>query len=465
MSNIGKGFETIVGWDQNTNTWGSGLAALLGSGDGLELLNETLTADSQLIENEAVSGAATQLPGAAGNEFHNGDLQIPGYYQGCETLIAQVFGTADAPVQQGGTAAYLHVYKLAEDHEGKEGTLVLSHGSFVVREYPHCKLARMEGNCENGQRLDFTFGAVPFSLNLNRGALDDDYFVVDVEPAAGALTIANTTLPSTTPEGQLTVTVTDANASITELVCTVVATDSRDNQITIIYRLSTMGLTETFPERIKSVISATVSGITGTVTGGADKIKLGYVPGINTAATVSSISLPSDRNFILFSQMEVLINDHDGGALASTDEVYVSAFNFVIDLQMSDDDVTTKFGFRVDEPVKDGFIKVTGGINFSKLANVNVELLRNSLTKTRKKMKVTWTGPIAATPYAYSMTLYFNNVQFIQGTANVAGPQRIPFDLEFMAQRALAIPTGFPSGYTKAVTMELINKRTSVAMS
>lgn len=477
MSSIAKGYESIVGWKQNTATWGSGLAALVGSGDGLELISESLTADSQLIENESVSGQATQLPGAAGNIFHNGDIVVPGYYQGCETLIAQVMGTAAAPAQQGGTAAYLHVYTLAENHEGKEGTLVLDH-SFVVREYPHVKLSRWEGNCENGKRLDMTFGGVPFTLNLNRGTADDDYFVVDVEPAAGALTVANATLPSTTPIGQLTVTVTDANASITELIATVVATDERGNLITIVYTLSTMGLTETFPQRISGVTSVTLSGITGTVTAGVDKIKLGYVPGINTAATVSSISLPSNRNFILFDQMEVLINEQSGGALtaataaAQNDSQYVSAFMFSVDLNMTTDDVTTQHGYRVDEPIKDNFIKVTGGLTFSKLmggsgagARSNIELIRKYLMKTKMKMRVKWTGPAAATGYPYSLTLYFNNVQFTSGSPNIGGAQRVGFDLQFQAQRALTAPTGFDAAYTKALTVELINQRTTIAMS
>lgn len=289
--------------------------------------------------------------------------------------------------------------------------------------------------------------------------------MASVDPAAGAQIIANANLPTTTPVGQLTVTVTDANASITELVCTVVATDERGNLITMVYRLTTMGLTETFPERITGVTSATISGLTGVVDAGTDKIALGYVPGVNTAATVASISLPTDRKFLLFDQMEVLINDHDGAALASTDEYFLSAFNFVVDLNMTTDDVTTKFGYRVDEPVKDNFIKVTGGLSFSKLMNTNIELFRDQLRKTRKKMTVTLTGPIAATPYPYKLVLYFNNVQFVSGSPNVGGAQRVGFDMEFMAQRCLAIPTGFPTGYTKAVTMELTNLRTTVAMS
>jgi hypothetical protein len=98
-------------------------------------------------------------------------------------------------------------------------------------------------------------------------------------------------------------------------------------------------------------------------------------------------------------------------------------------------------------------------------ARANIELVRDYLMKSKKKMRVKWTGPAAATGYPYSLTLYFNNVQFTSGSPNIGGAQRVGFDLQFMAQRALAVPTGFPSGYTKALTVELINQRTTVAMS
>ena len=95
----------------------------------------------------------------------------------------------------------------------------------------------------------------------------------------------------------------------------------------------------------------------------------------------------------------------------------------------------------------------------------NVELFRNQLLKTKKKMRIKWTGPAAATGYPYSLTLYFNNVQFTAGSPNIGGAQRVGFDLQFKAARALAIPTGFPTGYTKALTVELINQRTTEAMA
>lgn len=98
---IAKGFQSTVGWKRNPNQWGCGGATVVGANDGIEIDKEALTLNSQLIENVAVSGKATQLAGIKGTEMHSGSIgPMPFYYQGCETMIAQVFGTAGTPTQQ-----------------------------------------------------------------------------------------------------------------------------------------------------------------------------------------------------------------------------------------------------------------------------------------------------------------------------------------------------------------------------
>lgn len=187
--------------------------------------------------------------------------------------------------------------------------------------------------------------------------------------------------------------------------------------------------------------------------------------GTNNTSTVGAITLPANRDFLLFSQMKVLINNHDAAALASgTDDVYVSEFECEFNRNYETDDVTTKYGYLIDEPVGDGFVDVMGMLGFSKYNNNpggNDQLILDLLSKQRKKMQVTWIGRTISGGTTFRMDLYFPDVQFESGDANIPGPGRVPANLRFRAARRTSVPLGFPAGYTEALTIELVNQRSS----
>lgn len=186
--------------------------------------------------------------------------------------------------------------------------------------------------------------------------------------------------------------------------------------------------------------------------------------GSNNNTTVGNITLPTNRDFLLFSQLKVRINDTSGGALGASDEVYISEFECTLGNNYPTDDVTTQYGYLIDEPIQDGFTEVSGALNFSKYNNNsggNTALLTALLSKTPKKMTLVWTGRLAHGTTNFRVTFFFPSVQFSSGDANIGGPERIPLNLQFMASRTLTVPTGFPTGYTDALTIEMVNQRTS----
>ena len=192
----------------------------------------------------------------------------------------------------------------------------------------------------------------------------------------------------------------------------------------------------------------------------AHKLNRNTGAGTNTQATFASVTIPSVREFLLFSQLEILCNDQSGGALGSSDEIYVGEFTMKVAGNM-EGDYTTEYGDKVDEPLQNEFTEVTGGIKFPKYGTANSAFYGESLTKTRKKMIATFTGNIAGGSYNYKMIFYFPDVQWSDGSTNVGGPGKAPLDLTFKANRVLAIPTGFPTGYTDALTLELFNMRST----
>lgn len=349
-----KGYNASAAFKKAV-TWG--VPVLAGAGDGIEIVSEGLTPDSQFIPDESLTGKATQLFGDKGNEFHSGDVPMDLKYEGCENLLAQAMGIAGVPTQQGATTAYKHILKIADNNEGIFGTLVLNK-VFRVWEYTTAKVGGFTINITNGQRARMTVPFIPQGLNLNAGA------------------------------------------------------------------------------------------------------------GTNNTSTIGSITLPTNRDFLLFSQMKVLINNHDGiGLAAGTDDVYISEFEVEFNRNYETDDVTTKYGYLIDEPVGDSWVTVMGMLGFSKYNNNpggNDTLILDLLSKQRKKMQVTFLATaLAGAGFPFRVDMYFPDVQFESGDANVGGPGRVPANLNFRASRRTSIPTGFPAGYTEAVTIEVTNMRTT----
>ena len=190
--------------------------------------------------------------------------------------------------------------------------------------------------------------------------------------------------------------------------------------------------------------------------------------GTNTTTTIANLTLPSNRDFALFSQAVLRMNDTDGPTLVGTTPVYISTFTLQVENSYPTDDVTTRHGYRIDEPVQDGWTLITGTIGFSKYMTENKAWMADMLSKARRKAWLKFTGPIGAGmgPNPFSLDLYFPDIQFSSAptTPNISGPGKPAFTLAFEAHRKLAAPTGFPAGYTDALTIELVNQVNASAL-
>lgn len=187
--------------------------------------------------------------------------------------------------------------------------------------------------------------------------------------------------------------------------------------------------------------------------------------GTGTNTSSSGWSLPANRDFLKFAQMAVRINAQSGSALDPTDLIYISSFEVAVNHNFPTDDVTTQFGNLIDEPVGDGFLDVTGSLNFSKYhdgtggpAESSADLVAALLDKSVWKMDVVFTGPVADGSATFGFEFYFPSVQFSDGDANIGGPRRIPTNLNFSASRVLTAPTGFDATHTRAVNLQIVNQ-------
>jgi hypothetical protein len=208
--------------------------------------------------------------------------------------------------------------------------------------------------------------------------------------------------------------------------------------------------------------SLSISGAAGqitelTATFVASNLNRNQNLGTNNFQTIGTITVPTERQFVLFEDLTVYLHDQSTDPLTDDDLIYPSAFEMTMNNNMATDQVTTRYKREIDEATEDGFFDVTGSLTFPVYETeriVNVAQLKDPLA-----MQWQFVGNTLITASYYpSMKFFFPEVKFGTASPNVGGPGRIGYDAPFSAARALADPDNFPAGYgASAVTIELIN--------
>ena len=180
--------------------------------------------------------------------------------------------------------------------------------------------------------------------------------------------------------------------------------------------------------------------------------------GSNTTTSIDSITITAAREFVQFSQGLLWINAQGGAGLATGDRVDISGFEINIERGM-DARFSTGGGVKCDEPIENGFLKVSGSFEFPALQDGtggNAAFLAEQMTATKKKATLTFTSPTlagAATAY-YMHKLWFPMLQFGTAKVGIPGPGGPTWNIPFTANHVATVPTGFTSGYLDAVTWE-----------
>ena len=189
--------------------------------------------------------------------------------------------------------------------------------------------------------------------------------------------------------------------------------------------------------------------------------------GTNTNTTAAAITFPTNRDFVNFSQMAVRINKTSDGALGTSDLIYPSDFQLTISNELPTDDVTAAHAPYIDQPIGGSFLTASVSMTFSKgfqdLAKIRD--MMNSSGSIEHKMDVLFTGPVADGSTNLSLAFYLPSLQFTGDPAGIGGPDRPSETWNLSGNRVSAAPTGFPSGYTDALTIELVNQRNSDALA
>lgn len=184
--------------------------------------------------------------------------------------------------------------------------------------------------------------------------------------------------------------------------------------------------------------------------------------GSNTTTTAGTLTMPTNRDFALFADTAVRMNLTSGGALAAADLAYITEFHLTLNNGYPTDDVTTRYGRKIDEPIAD-VAEVTGSFTFSKYMTENKVWMSRILDKQSVKCDVVCTGRIANGTTNFKLAFFMPDIQFASGAPNVGGSGRVPFSPAFRANRVSVVPTGWTAGYVDGLTIENINQRTTNA--
>lgn len=156
------------------SAWGTAVDANV-AGKGLRFLNEAISASSNLLEDESITGTADQGVGQTGSKTITGSVQANLQYSNpvLSTLIAMAMGRADTPVTPLGTDgskpyAYYGSYRLGDILETYFVTMALDKqtGS-VIHEYDSVKINGMTIAGSAGAFVTITFDIIGRKLTTS----------------------------------------------------------------------------------------------------------------------------------------------------------------------------------------------------------------------------------------------------------------------------------------------------------
>lgn len=152
-----KGFQGIVGVKKAT-TWGTAVAA--GATDGVYVRSLDTPGNLVIEQIRGLSGSVTALSPVPGNKQVSVSLQADLRYEGLETLLALVMGTAGAPTTVD-TSGKQHVLKINNQIDGIFATLAyeLIKDTTVI-EIPSVKLTGLTLRGRQGRPVEVEFRGI-----------------------------------------------------------------------------------------------------------------------------------------------------------------------------------------------------------------------------------------------------------------------------------------------------------------
>ena len=155
-------------------------------------------------------------------------------------------------------------------------------------------------------------------------------------------------------------------------------------------------------------------------------------------ATLSSVTEPTPRKYVLYSEGKFRMNLQSAAALANADNFYPSAFEVTFSRNM--DGILTSSGY-FDEPTETDFTGITGSFTLPKYESTTHEnnFIAGNVMKADIRFKA---GSINTGNYYYQFCLFIPQLQITEAAREVGNAGRIAAPLSWEATKANTAPAG-----------------------
>jgi hypothetical protein len=415
---------------RKATAWQTALAC--GAGHQIDFLSESIAPNISLLPDMSIRGSVQRLKGDKGTEIYGGSIESYLKYEGLGLFLAQCLGTAGAPTQL--------VNRTGADGEMNGSTAVLTSATAAFAAADVGKRITVTGVGSAGATLDTTIlsigGATTATLAASSAtaASSQTWTIYDSS-------YEHTFKPLKDPTGVFSTIAIHKGVRVFEYPSVKI----------VGFKLSCKG-------NERAMITWTVA---------CSNRNLNTSGGVNNTTTMLTVTLPANRDFANFAQLVVRANAASGGALSTaTDALYLTEFEVEYMNNYAVDEVTTQYGYLIDEPVRNGEVTVKGSLVFGKYATHNQALMDAVIDKAVKKLDFKFTGPSTGTLMSatnpFSFAGYMPAVQFGgDDGALVAGPAKIGVKYEFEGHESLSVPTGFPALASDLLTVKAVNARST----
>lgn len=161
---------------------------------------------------------------------------------------------------------------------------------------------------------------------------------------------------------------------------------------------------------------------------------------INTATQISALTFPTLGRRAFFDDVTVRLNSQSGGALGSTDKVYITSLRVRFSQPMDSQHVSG--ATSIIEPEESGFPEATLELQFSRYDSASHAFFAAHRDTSFYKGDITFVGPTLATT-TYGLLFQFPNLVVTNYRAPVSGgADQIAPSLSLRALSTTSAPTG-----------------------
>ncbi len=189
----------------------------------------------------------------------------------------------------------------------------------------------------------------------------------------------------------------------------------------------------------------------------------------NTTTSIDAVTISTNAEVAHFKHSVVYVNAQTGADFATTtDDPGLTGWSVTVSRPHEPVFSTLRAGISAEPRRTDAPFEVSGSFEFQDLESArNSPLVTAQLAGTAQKAKIVLTGATLAgsSTQKFGMILWLPYIHLADGKPGVPGMGGQTWSIAWKSKKVAAIPTGFTTGYTDSVTIDIFNKDAATSLS